>query len=105
MEKVNLGYSTKNIPYPDERSYTAKLIAQIEALIKRMRWKAIFFCSKDDTEDQEHNVNENYGLKSSNCPAQVKELVQFENDLFQLAKEVKFRRTRNEFQKKMKDDA
>ena len=103
MEKVNLGYSTKNIPYPNERSYKAKLLEQIEALVKRMRWKAIFSSSKNERENQEPPAN--YGLKTSNCPTQVKELIQFENDLFQLAKDVKFRRTRNEFQNKMKEDA
>ena len=103
MEKVNLGYSTKNIPYPNERSYKAKLLEQIEAFIKRIRWKAIFFSSNKDKEPQE--FSQNYGLKSSNCPQQVKELVQFENDLFKLAKEVKFRSTRSDFQQKMKNDA
>ena len=103
MEKVNLGYSIKNIPYPDERSYKAKLIEQTEALVKRMRWKAIFFNAKDKKEDEKHI--ENYGLKYSKSPAQVKELFHFENNLFQLVKDVKFRKTRNEFQKKLKDDA
>ena len=103
MEKVNLGYSTKNIPYPNERSYKAKLIEQIEAFIKRIRWKAIFFTSKTEREDTEE-IPQTFGLKSSKCPSQVKELIQFENDLFQLAKDVKFRRTRNEFQQKMKED-
>ena len=46
-----------------------------------------------------------YGLKSSKCPSQVKELIQFENDLFKLAKEVKFRSAGNEFQRKLKEDA
>ena len=56
MEKVNLGYSTKNIPYPNERSYKAKLIEEMEALVKRMRWKAIFFNARNEQEDTEEIV-------------------------------------------------
>ena len=36
MEKVNLNYSTKNIPIPSERSYLLKLTEKIELVIKRM---------------------------------------------------------------------
>ena len=41
MQKVNLNYSTKNIPIPSARSYLPKLTEKIELAIKRMRWKAI----------------------------------------------------------------
>ena len=103
MEKVNLGYSTKNIPFPSEKNYKAKLIEQIESFIKRIRWKAIFFDTKDQRDGNEEIPN-NFGLKSSKCPPQVRELIPFENDLIQLAKDVKFRRTRNDFQTKMRTD-
>ena len=43
MERINFGYSVKNIPSASEREYKLKLIEKIEAVIKRMRWKAIFF--------------------------------------------------------------
>ena len=76
MEKVNFGYLVKNIPCPDERNYKMKLLEQMESFVKRMRWKAIFFNSRKDTE-----MPENYGLKITKCPEQVKELIQFENDL------------------------
>ena len=102
MEKVNLGYSTKNIPFPSERNYRTKLIEQIEAFLKRMRWKAIFYNIQNGEEQEK--IPQNYGLKTTKCPAQVKELIPFENDLFQLAKNVKFRRTNNEFQQKLKID-
>jgi len=102
MEKVNLGYSVKNIPFPSERAYKIKLIEQTEAVVKRIRWKATFFNKRNHDENPEEI--ENYGLKTPNCPSQVKELLQFENDLFQLVKDVKFRRTRSNFQNKMKED-
>ena len=67
MERINLKYSTKNIPIASERNYKMQLIDKIEAVIKRMRWKAIFF---DDTIENEENDSENeetfdtFGLKT-----------------------------------------
>ena len=36
-------YSLKCIPIPTNKEYTKKLISQIEKILKRMRWKALFF--------------------------------------------------------------
>ena len=103
LEKVNLGYSTKNIPFADPRRYKLKLIDKTEALIKRMRWKAIFYLSRNESENASENP-ETYGLPSKKCPTQVKELIPFENDLLQMVKNVEFGRTGNEFQTKLKND-
>ena len=43
-----------------------------------------------------------YGLKSLKTPMQVKELILFQNDLTALVQNIKFRKTRNHFQKKIK---
>ena len=50
------------------------------------------------------HTKENYGLKSTSCPSQVKELLPFENDLLELVKNIKFRKSTNDFQKRMKED-
>ena len=42
-----------------------------------------------------------YGPKSSKAPKQVKELILFENDLIALVQSIRFRKTRNHFQKKI----
>ena len=105
MERVNLSYSTKNIPLGNERSYKVHLIEKVEAVIKRMRWKATFFQENRKNENNEENPRpENYGLKTANCPDQVKDLIPFEKDLIKLAKNIKFRRTTSNFQNQMKDD-
>ena len=52
MERVNLGYSVKNIPTPSERTYKKQLVESIEAVIKRMRWKAIFFDPERDATEE-----------------------------------------------------
>ena len=103
IRSLNLEYSTKNIPFPNERNYKTKLVEQTEKFIKRLRWKAIFFDTKDEREENEE-VPQNFGLKSNKSPSQVRELIPFENDLFQLAKDIKFRRASNDFQKRMKND-
>ena len=103
MEKVNFGYSLKNIPTPSEKSYKLHLIEKIEELIKRMRWKAIFYLNKDQL-NSNNSSNERYGLRSSKCPSQVKELIPFENDLIALVKDIRFRKTNSMFQRKLSED-
>ena len=103
MEKINLGYSTKNIPIPNERTYLMQLVEKIEAVIKRMRWKAIFFSEEESSETQPTRP-QRYGLNSEKCPTQMKELVPFEDDLIQMVKNIKFRNVKNDFQKKLSED-
>ena len=69
-------------------------------LIKRMRWKAIY------SDSEEEPKRKTYGLKSFKCPSQVKELLNFESDLIDLVKNVKFDENykKCEFQKKLKTD-
>ena len=67
MEKFNFGYNVKNIPIPSEREYKIKLTEMIEAVIRRMRWKAMFFNGRDVDEETPENIK-SYGLKSSKTP-------------------------------------
>ena len=102
MEKLNLGYSLKNIPTPDKISYKLRLLEKIEIFIKKMRWRAIFFINnKKATEDYK---GFSYGLKSGRSPPQVKDLIQFEDDLVRIVKELKFRKVKNNFQTKLRED-
>ena len=71
MEKFNSVYSIKNISIPPERKYKLQLMDKIECLIKKMRWKAIYFTSDNEIVESE------YGLRRYNCPKPVKELINF----------------------------
>ena len=111
MERVNLGYSVKNIPTANERLYKTQLVDSIEAVIKRMRWKAIFFTNGDpdlqengDPGLQETPEYKNYSLKTNRCPAQVNSMKKFEADLINITNNISFRKTTNPLQKKMKED-
>ena len=104
IEKLQFDYSYKNIAIPTERSYKLQLMEKIELVVKRMRWKAHFYNKRKDAKENEtQTIPETYGLKSLNCRPQVKELIQFESDLLDIIKSLKFRKTRNHFLKRLKD--
>ena len=100
MEKINFEYSVKNIGIPQNKTYLLQLIEKIKMVIKRMRWKVLCNVKKETNGIK----TEWYGLKSSKTPKQVKELIPFENDLIALVQNIRFRNTRNHFQKKIKKD-
>ena len=104
MEKVNFGYSLKNIPTPNERTYKLQLIEKIELFIKKLRWKAIFFINNSKETTESCASGSVYGLKSNKCSPQLKELILFEDDLINLVKNFKFRKVRNDFQKQLHED-
>ena len=88
MEKLNLAYSTKNIPIPTKRNYKYQLIENTELFIQKIRWKAIFHDMKLNNKNKNNNnINNNmkcnskingdgtqkehssrYGIKSNKCP-------------------------------------
>ena len=55
-----------------------------------MRWRAIFFINNNKKATEDHKQGFSYGLKSSRSPPQVKDLIQFEDDLVRIVKELKF---------------
>ena len=77
---------------------------KVEMVITRMRWKAIHFNSNDSRDNNKEENTEWYGLKSPYSPRQVKELIPFENGLVELIRNIKFRKIRNTFQEKLKED-
>ena len=73
MEKVNFGYSLKDILTPNERTYKLQLIKKIELFINKLRWKAIFFRNNSKETSESCASGSVYGLKSNKCPPQLKE--------------------------------
>ena len=98
MEKINFNYSLKNIPTPTKTSYQLMLMEKIESVIKRMRWKAHFYLKKDPSSI----TYTSYGFKTRNYPPQCKELQNFEKDLLDTIKLIKFRIVKDNFQRKLK---
>ena len=73
---------------------------KIESVIKRMRWKAHFYL-KENTSNIAYT---NYGFKTRNHNAQCKELQNFEKDLLDTIKLIKFWIVKYNFQRKLKED-
>ena len=87
----------KNIPVPSKKLYLKILINKVELLIKPMRWKALFF-------ENESESTFKYGFKTRKCPPQHKDLMEFEDDLQKMISSVQFRRVKNDFQNRLKND-
>ena len=90
----------KNIGIPQNKTYLLQLIEKIEMVIKRMRQKELCNWKKETNGIK----TEWYGLRSSKTPKRVKELIPFENDLIALVQNIRFRQTRNHFQKNILKD-
>ena len=104
MEKLNFGYSLKNIPTPDEKSCKLGLLEKIDIFIKKIHWGAILFINNNKNVTEDHKQGFSYGLKSGRSPPQVKDLIQFEDDLVRIIKALKFCKVKNNFQKMLRED-
>ena len=72
MEKVNFGYSMKNMPIPNGKSYKLQLIQKAEDLIKKTRWKARFFMKGGNQADlTTHKTGLTFCVNSVKCLPQV----------------------------------
>ena len=69
-----------------------------------MRWRALFFHPGDPNPNEEPKNLQTYGLKTNKCPPQVPAMKKFEADLINISTNLKFRKTTNDFQKKLKND-
>ena len=105
MNRISLGYSTKNIPVQGRREYLTEFILNQEAVARRIRWKAFFSL---DPGAQKSQV-EHYGFKSLATPPLPnhplkRKIIAFERDFFSLASHIKFRRHDNELQTQLRAD-
>ena len=99
MEQKNFGYSMKNIPQSSKKSYIKRFVEKMSSLFERMRWAVIHYENK-----HAGNQKETYGFKTSKCPEPQTKLAGFENDMQELVRNIKFRKYKSSFQKKLKND-
>ena len=100
MEVLNLPYSQKNIPIPSKFAYQKQLVAKTEHFTRRLRWKMFFLLNPRENT----NRKETFGFRGTNNPPQVKELKAFEDDLFNLIHNIRYKPTHNLFQEQLKKD-
>ena len=102
METKNFGYSLKNIPIPTKSNYLKSMVEKVESFIRRLRWKAYFFC-KDAKRYDNASVN-SFGFKSLATPPQNEHLKAFEDDIYEIIRKIEFTDVWNDFQKKLQSD-
>ena len=100
MDRQNFNYSLKNIPIPSVKQIQLEFLNSIHNLSSRMKWRAFFYLNPNAVK----NDKETFNLNTSKAPPQVKELKTFLDGLCELARNLKFRRFHNPFQKKLKED-
>ena len=80
------------------------MIEKVEAVVKRMRWKLYWFSNNNDNSSEEYK-SEYFGLKSKNTPPASSELEDFENDMLEMVRNIKFdNKYSDPFQRKLKAD-
>ena len=101
MESENLGFFLKSISIPSKASYLKNMMYKVENFIKRIRWKAHFL----DNPMMHNNDNyTNYALRSNISPLQNQALTSFENDIYDMVRNIEFRNVCNNFQDKLEED-
>ena len=108
LEKINFGYSLKNIPIPSGQAYLKNFIEKLESFINRLRWKVFFYLSNGES-DSTADKFETFGFKSEYSAPASEDLKLFENDLYDLAKNIEFKpsdeiKRCNKFQHQLSQD-
>ena len=70
-------------------------------LYTRSRWEAYFF-DKHMMHDKDDYAN--FGLRSNISPTQNPALTSFENDIYDMVRNIEFIKVHNDFQDKLKED-
>ena len=100
FKQANIDYSLKNIPIPSKDAYLKSLLSKTENFIQRLRWKAYFFLNPD----QKKSDIKTFGFKTEKSAPQVRQLVNFESDLYSVIENLEFTNCQSNFQKELKKD-
>ena len=106
MERFDLGYSTKNIPYPDRTQYLKKFISKQQKFSTNLRWRA--FMALDP--NAKPSGKETFGFRTSKCPPlpnhpAKQNIIDFEKEFFGLARHIEFWQRSTPFQQQLKMDS
>ena len=106
-------YSMNNIPIPSRKEYIRKLIRKTEKFIARLRWK-YFWAIKNKSKDKrldnhpqakiEIEGKNTYGFRTSYAPPRFEELEPFENALWEMIRNIKYRKYSNKVLNQLQKD-
>ena len=77
------------------------MIFKLESFIKRIRWEAFFYEKSDNTPEK---TVDNFGFKSVKTPPKNEHLIAFEADLYDMLRNIEFKRVSSEFPNKLSKD-
>ena len=77
------------------------MIFKLESFIKRIRWKAFFYEKSDNTLE---TIVDNFGFKLVRTPPKNEHLNAFEADLYDMVRNIEFKRVSSEFQSNLSKD-
>lgn len=100
MERINLGYSTKNVPMPKEKEYLQRLIEKSEKFIRALRWRTFFYLNPNNKPATKNT----FGFTSTKAPPFIAELKDFEDGIHNLIRTIEFKPIKNQFQNQLSDD-
>ena len=100
----NYEYSLKNIPIPSQKTYLKCLTDKVENFIRRLRWKAYWFSKKNKKEDDDDEIIQKFGFKTTKTPPTNIHLKAFEDELYEIIRNIEFTNRRTHFQSQLHQD-
>ena len=100
MDELNIPYSQKNIPLHSKTSIRKQLVKRTEDFVSRMRWHLYHIRNPNPN----NNDKKTFGFRTTTTAPFMDELKDFENDLFKMINNVKFKPTNSNLQDQMKKD-
>ena len=89
----------KNIFIPNEKEYLMQLTHSVGKFVNNARWRAEHFLRP-----KPHQSKENYDFKSLKNCGPIVEMKEFEDKLYDMTKNIKFKTVPNTFQNKLNSD-
>ena len=99
MEELNLNYNEKNIGLHSKHLIKRTLVSRTEDLVRRMRWKLWHIRNPSNKDPKE-----TFGFRTTDSPPVMVELEDFEKDLWNLVRQVKFKPAGNDLTSKIRED-
>ena len=100
MDRINFGYSMKNIPIAKEKEIQLELIHRSEIFIRRARWRTYHYLNPNVSSQDKETFNFNTTKAAPIMP----ELKELEDRMYDLIKNIEFRNTNNNLQRELKRD-
>ena len=98
----NFNFSVKNIPIPSQNAYKKRLLEMTESLLRRMRMKAYFY--NKESSDQRSQPVSNFGFKSDYAPPKNEHLNAFEEDIYEMVRNIEFTKCHSPFLKSLNEE-